>query len=221
MAVALGWNQHVWCALPRNPPSRMTPDGTIISAHLDSGMVAEYDMKGKQLWSVRAPKPWSASRLKNGNTLITATGNGTVMRLIRMEKQFGNFSQKDISTVKLYQMQVAVRLANGNNVISNWCVNGIKKTDNWSGTVQYFEITSDKKLVWALSQWLDPDLGPGSSTQALCNLHDFCLSTRYNFRLCILVLAWVENPALFNEKNVTYLWWHCVVMSATSCQITV
>jgi hypothetical protein len=77
------------------------------------------------------------------------------------------FSQKDIPALKLYQMQVAIRLENGKTVISNWCVNGIKKPENWPGSVQYFEITPDKKLVWALSQWNEPDLGPGSSIQLL------------------------------------------------------
>lgn len=162
-------------ALPTGKPGshlqfrrvRMTPEGTIIAAHLDSGMVAEYDMKGKQLWSVKAPKPWSASRLKNGNTLITATGNGTVIEVNKKGETVWEFSQKDISTLKLYQMQVAVRLENGNTVISNWCVNGIKNTEDWPASVQYFEITPDKKLVWALRQWLDPDLGPGSSIQIL------------------------------------------------------
>jgi len=30
-----------------------------------------------------------------------------------------------------------------------------------------FEVTPDKKLVWALSSWSDPDLGPASSIQLL------------------------------------------------------
>ena len=146
---------------------RMTPEGTIIAAHLDSGMVAEYDMKGKHLWSVKAPKPWSALRLKNGNTLITATGNGTVIEVNKKGETVWELSHKDIPALKLYQMQVAVRLENGNTVVSNWCVNGIKKTEDWRGSVQYFEVTPDKKLVWAMSQWIDPDLGPGSSIQIL------------------------------------------------------
>jgi PQQ-like domain len=146
---------------------RMTPEGTFIAAHLDSGMVAEYDAKGKSIWSVRVPKPWSALRLKNGNTLITATGNGTVVEVNKKGETVWEFGQKDIPTLKLYQMQVAIRLENGNTVISNWCVNGIKKSEDWPVSVQYFEIAPDKKLVWALSQWLDPDLGPGSSIQVL------------------------------------------------------
>lgn len=146
---------------------RMTPDGNFVAAHLDSGMVAEYDMKGKNIWSINVSKPWSASRLKNGNTLITATGNGTVIEVNKKGETVWEFSQKDLPSFKLYQMQVAVRLENGNTVISNWCVNGIKKPEDWPSSVQYFEITPDKKLVWALSQWQAPDLGPGSSIQIL------------------------------------------------------
>jgi hypothetical protein len=33
--------------------------------------------------------------------------------------------------------------------------------------VQYFEVTPDKKFVWQLKQWNNPNLGPGSSIQAL------------------------------------------------------
>jgi Mal s 1 allergenic protein-like len=162
-------------ALPTGKPSphlqfrrvRMTPGGTFIAAHLDSDMVAEYDTKGSMIWSVRVPKPWSALRLKNGNTLITATGNGSVIEVDKKGETVWALSQPNLPELKLYQMQVAVRLENGNTVISNWCVNGIKDPKDWPGSVQYFEITPDKKLVWTLNQWTNPDLGPGSSIQVL------------------------------------------------------
>ena len=52
--------------------ARMTARGTFLVAHMDMGKVAEYDGKGQEVWSVDVPSPWSASRLPNGNTLITS-----------------------------------------------------------------------------------------------------------------------------------------------------
>jgi hypothetical protein len=146
---------------------RMTPEGNLIAAHLDSNVVVEYDMKGKSIWSVKASKPWGATRLKNGNTLITCTGSRTVLEVNKAGEKVWELGQEDVPELKLYQMQIAVRLENGNTVISNWCPNGIKKPEDWVGSVQFFEVTPGKKLVWALSQWINPDLGPGSSIQVL------------------------------------------------------
>ena len=52
-----------------------------------------------------------------------------------------------------------MRLANGNTVITNWYA-GNKNTEEWAGTVQVFKVTPDKKVVWVLSSWKNPDLGP-------------------------------------------------------------
>ena len=65
-------------------------------------------------------------------------------------------SQADM--IKKYQNQID---------LMNGLLEEAKKTEDWPGSVQYFEVTPDKKLVWALSQWRDPDLGPGSSIQIL------------------------------------------------------
>ncbi|MBK5272899.1 MAG: hypothetical protein JJE22_18010 [Bacteroidia bacterium] len=164
------------CTLPTGKPGahlqfrrvRMTDAGTLLAAHLDSNIIAEYDWKGNKIWSVKANRPWSVSRLKNGNTLIISNRDSCF--LYEVDKKgdtVWKFSQEDIPTVKLFQLQVAVRLENGNTIITNWCNNGIKNPDDWPGSVQLLEITPDKKLMWALSQWSNPDLGPASSIQLL------------------------------------------------------
>lgn len=51
-------------------------------------------------------------------------------------------------------------------VICNWCA-GNNRTQEWAGTVQVFEVTPNKKVVWSLSSWNDPDLGPSTSVQLL------------------------------------------------------
>lgn len=148
---------------------RMTDKGTFIAAHMDTGRVVEYDASGKEIWSVNAPSVWMAKRLKNGNTLFTGNQH-CYIREVNMEgKVVWEFTQADIPDIKLYDIQEAVRLENGNTLISNWCPNGIKSPKDWPSSVQWIEITRDKKVVWALRQWADPDLGPASSIQLLNN----------------------------------------------------
>ena len=145
---------------------RMTPAGTLLVPHLGEGKVVEYDLEGKALWSVEAKSPWSAVRLKNGNTLIAGDWSGYVREVNPKGETVWEITQKDIPNFKLFNLQTASRLANGNTVICNWCA-GNPKSEEWAGTVQVFEVTPDKKVVWALSSWTDPDLGPSTSIQLL------------------------------------------------------
>jgi len=147
--------------------ARITPAGTLLAAHMDNDKVAEYDMDGKEIWSVAVPSPWAATRLKNGNTLISSN-KGFVLEVNEDGKAVWEFSQKDVPDIKLYSLQEANRLANGNTVISNWCPNGVKKPEDWRNTVQVLEVTPDKKVVWALRSWEEPaDLGPATCIQLL------------------------------------------------------
>jgi len=43
----------------------------------------------------------------------------------------------------------------------------LKDPKQWPGSVQVLEVTPEKKVVWALRQWDQPDLGPASSLQLL------------------------------------------------------
>jgi PQQ-like domain len=143
---------------------RLLQSGHILAAHLDDDKVAEYDSTGKVTWFYAVLKPWSASRLKNGNTLITSSehhvrevnANGEVV-----------WELDSIAGIPLYQIQAAERLDNGNTVLCNWCPKAIKNSNDWPGTVQLLEVSPGKKLVWALSEWKNPDLGPSSSIQIL------------------------------------------------------
>jgi outer membrane protein assembly factor BamB len=143
-----------------------TKDGTFLAAHLADNKVVEYDADGKEIWSYATRGPWSATRLKNGNTLITTYPN-TVLELNRQKEIVWQFSQKDAPEYKFFIFQEAGRLANGNTVICNWCPAHVKDPKLWPGSVQVLEVTPEKKIVWALSEWKDPDLGPASSIQLL------------------------------------------------------
>jgi hypothetical protein len=145
---------------------RMTPAGTLLIPHLGEGKVVEYDLDGTALWSVEAKSPWSAVRLKNGNTLIAGDWSGYVREVNPQGQTVWEITQKDVPDFKLFSLQTANRIANGNTVICNWCA-GNNKTEEWADTVQVFEVTPEKKVVWALSSWKDPDLGPATSIQLL------------------------------------------------------
>ena len=143
-----------------------TKDGTFLAAHLDNDKVVEYDAAGKAIWSFAIKGPWSATRLKNGNTLI-ASFHSTVVEVNKQGEIVWQFSEKDIPDYKCFIFQEASRLANGNTVICNWCPVDIKDPKKWPGSVQVLEVTPEKKVVWALSEWKNPDLGPASSIQLL------------------------------------------------------
>jgi hypothetical protein len=129
--------------------------------------VAEYDGKGKEVWSVDVPSPWSASRLPNGNTLITS--NRTFVREVDPTgKAVWELTQADVPDYKLVGTQIAVRLANGNTLINNWWNNWSKKVDIENPPVQAIEVTKEKRVVWALRSWKDPtNLGPSTTIQLL------------------------------------------------------
>jgi hypothetical protein len=143
-----------------------TKDGTFLAAHLDNNKVVEYDADGKAIWSFAVKGPWSATRLKNGNTLI-ASYHSTVVEVNHQGEVVWQFSEKDIPEYRCFIFQEASRLANGNTVICNWCPVDIQDPKKWPGSVQVLEVTPEKKVVWALSEWKNPDLGPASSIQLL------------------------------------------------------
>ena len=144
---------------------RQTKEGTFLAAHLRDQKVVEYDANLKEIWSYECNYPWDAVRLKNGNTLIT-TDDHTVREVNKQGETVWQFSQEDAPEYKFIIFQEVCRLENGNTLICNWCPHKLDPK-LWPGTVQLLEVTPDKKIVWALSQWSAPDLGPASSIQLL------------------------------------------------------
>jgi hypothetical protein len=144
---------------------RMTPSGTILVGHMSEGKVVEYDQNGDEVWSFKADHVWSAVRLKNGNTLISGDASRYAREVSPKGETVWELTQADVN-FKLGNIQTADRLANGNTVICSW-IAGTRDTKQWPGTVQVFEVTPAKMVVWALSSWEDPDLGPATSIQLL------------------------------------------------------
>jgi hypothetical protein len=145
--------------------ARLTDSGTYLVAHMDMRKVVEYDDSGRQVWSADAPGgAWSAVRLKNGNTLVC----GKVVREIDSKGEtVWQFTSADVPDYKFDSMQMATRLPNGDTLINNWVNQWNGTIDPSSAPVQALEITPDKKVVWALRSWSDPNLGPSTTIQLL------------------------------------------------------
>jgi hypothetical protein len=133
--------------------ARLTAAGNVLVAHLDLGKVAEYDVTGKEVWSYAMPGPWIAEELKNGNILVTRESS-----FVREINRKGETVWEFVKATDLPEIR---RLANGNTIINSWHTKG-----NGTG-VQAFEVSPDKKFVWGLRSWADPDLGPSTIIQVL------------------------------------------------------
>jgi len=149
---------------------RLTPQGTLLVAHMDLGKVVEYDADGKELWSFPAPGAWSANPLANGNVLITDRLG--VREVTRRGDSVWSWSRADTPEYKFASLQNAWRLKNGDTVINNWVNEWTQNGDNAPGSAQAIEVTPDKKVVWALREWGDAadgavNLGPATSIQFL------------------------------------------------------
>jgi hypothetical protein len=147
--------------------ARMTETGTLLVAHMDLGKAAEYDLSGKELWSLDVPGIWSAIPLKNGNVLVVSN-RGFVHEVNRAGETVWEWTPADAPEYKMSSLQLATRLPNGNTIINNWFNEWSGRVDPASAPIQAIEVTPDKKVVWALRSWTPPaDLGPATSIQLL------------------------------------------------------
>ncbi|MEI7732601.1 MAG: PQQ-binding-like beta-propeller repeat protein [Verrucomicrobiota bacterium] len=147
--------------------ARLTPAGTLLVAHMDSGKAAEYALDGKELWSVDVPGIWSAKPLSNGNVLVVSNKK-FVREINRQGETVWEWTPADAPDYKLSNLQTAIRLPNGNTIINNWFNQWSGKLDPANPPVQAIEVTRDKQVVWALRSWAPPaDLGPSTTIQVL------------------------------------------------------
>jgi hypothetical protein len=145
---------------------RMTKAGTYLLAHMNLGRVIEYDRDWNEIWSTtNAPSVWHATRLRNGNTLVSGNQHGFAREINPAGAIVWEVKKGDLPGITLNGIHQATRLANGNTVLCNW-TSGVNKT-NWPSIVQLIEVTPEKKVVWAIREWENPDLGPASCIQLL------------------------------------------------------
>lgn len=125
--------------------ARKTAKGTYVVGFTGEGVVKELDGDGKivrtidlKAMGVKSAKLHGVLRLKNGNTLITTGGTGTIVEVDPRDKIVWKFEPKDQPKgFKCGFVCGVQRLGNGNTVVS-W----------YGGNPQFFEITPDKKVVW-------------------------------------------------------------------------
>jgi hypothetical protein len=145
---------------------RITARGTLLLAHMDMKKVCEYDASGKEVRSWAASNPWGVTPLKNGNILIVDRPN--IREVTLQGETISTLTPSlDSPIFKLTSLQMAWRLPNGNTVVNNWFNEWSGKLDRTNPPVQAVEFTPDKKIVWVLRSWDEPDLGPATTIQIL------------------------------------------------------
>ncbi len=146
--------------------ARLTPAGTLLVAHMDAGKVSEYDGDGREIWNYSIPGVWGVEPLQNGNVLITS--HSDIREVTKKGEIVWKISPKELPEYKFSNLQLAWRLPNGNTVINNWVNSWSATVDTTHAPVQAVEVTPDKKVVWALSSWREPqNLGPATTLQFL------------------------------------------------------
>jgi hypothetical protein len=147
--------------------ARLTEAGTVLVAHMDLGKAAEYDLEGKELWSAEVPGIWSATPLKSGN-ILAVSNRGFVRELTRRGEILWEWTPADAPAYQISNLQLAVRLRDGNTIINNWFNQWSGEVDLTNPPVQAIEVTPSKQIVWALRTWSPPaELGPATTIQIL------------------------------------------------------
>ena len=146
--------------------ARLTAAGTLLVAHMDGGKVSEYDDHGAELWTTKFSGPWAASRLADGNTLIT--GSKLIREVNAKGETVWECAKSDLAERGIKNFQIATRLPNGNTLLNNWVNPWEGAIDVATAPAQALEITPEKKVVWTLRSWSAPNnLGPATTIQLL------------------------------------------------------
>lgn len=131
---------------------RVLPNGNYIAPHLLDFAVKEYEPDtGKVVRTIptddrgrdKRDWPFTAIRLKDGNTVIACTNGNRIIEVDDKGKIVWSASNEDIGENLFADACGAQRLPNGNTVIASYHAKGDQ--------VKLFEITRDKKVVWRYS----------------------------------------------------------------------
>jgi hypothetical protein len=144
--------------------ARLTPQGTLMVAHMDLSKVVEYDENMNELWSFPGEGIWGVTPLANGNVLITDRVG--VREITRRGDSVWSWKPAEAPGAITGTLQQAWRLPNGNTVINNWMNEWSKESPPIVGSLQLLEVTPEKKMVWGLASWTPPAaLGPATTFQ--------------------------------------------------------
>jgi hypothetical protein len=131
---------------------RALPNGNYIAPHLFDFAVKEYEPEtGKVVRTFATDErgrekrdwPFTAIRLKNGNTLIACTNGNRIIEVDADGKIVWSVANADLNESLFNDACGAQRLPNGNTVISSYHTKGDE--------VKLFEVTREKQVVWRYS----------------------------------------------------------------------
>ncbi len=139
---------------------RKLDNGHYLAGHEIQGVIREYDLSGKVVWSYkldlagreRVPggdghgaEPFGALRLKNGNTLIACGNNNRVVEVNKAGEIVWSIDRDELPGVHFCWVTSLQALPNGNIIIGN--------THAGPDNPQLIEVTRDKKVVWTFKNF--------------------------------------------------------------------
>ena len=136
---------------------RRTQDGHFVLALMKEQEILEISPEGEVVKRIPDQFAWHVDKLPNGHYLTGGDSRHFVRELDENGKVVWEVTQDDLP-FPIHNLQTATRLQNGNTLICNWVAG--RPVQEWSSSVQFFEITPDKQVVWQVSSWKNPDLGP-------------------------------------------------------------
>jgi hypothetical protein len=115
---------------------RETANGNIIVVEEDKGYVTEYTLDGKVAWEYKVPfRPFGVEKLKNGHVMIS--GQSGLIEVNQAKEIVWELKNSDVAAMGPRWFAGFQILKNGNILVCNA-----------GGTVPFFEVNRDKKVVW-------------------------------------------------------------------------
>jgi prepilin-type processing-associated H-X9-DG protein len=131
---------------------RKLESGNYLVCQSGDHLVREYTSKGEIVWEHAVPNiAFCAERLKNGNTIISSISQ--ITEVAADGKTVWEFKNSELPDLGIRAMTGFQILSNGNLVIG--CYDAY---DNAGKGVGMFEITREKKLVWAYQKRPDRNM---------------------------------------------------------------
>jgi hypothetical protein len=123
---------------------RLTPQNTVLVGECYSHKLREYDFTGKLIKEWDLPMAYSASRLPNGNTLISGYKPAQVVEVDPAGKTIWTLTATNLpAELNIGSFCESTRLPNGNTLIA--CASRSSKPGE---RVVVLEVSPDKQIVW-------------------------------------------------------------------------
>ena len=123
---------------------RLTPQNTVLVGECYSNKMREYEFSGKLIKEWDLPMAYSATRLANGNTLISGYKPAHLVEIAPDGKTAWSLTAADLpADLNLACFSEATRLTNGNTLVA--CASRHAKPGIRAVLI---EVSPDKKVIW-------------------------------------------------------------------------